>query len=149
MPVIQSRPLIGQGRSQQGFDLDNTGTLYDTSPIVSFVDPPEVQSPEWKYHFWWAEDLSLIGLRADGKAVTWNPKEAHSYLFDICYPARSSGYCAFSVLTRPLKKFEYPTAFHCIRFPYSAPNLSLFLVLASAMSSLQIGPVDCVQWCDY
>ena len=149
MPAIQSRPLIGHGRSQQGRDIDIMGTLCDSSPIVSFVDTPEVQDPEWRHHFWWVDDLSLIGLRADDKAVAWDPKEAHSYLFDICYPARNSGYCAFSVLSRPLKKFEYPTAFHCIRFPYSAANLTLFLVLASSLSQLGVGPVECVQWCDY
>ena len=149
MPAIKSIPLIGHGRPVRGFDLDITGTLHDTSPIVSFVSPPEVTSPECRHHFWWTEDLSLIGLRADDKAVAWNPNEADSYLFDICYPARSSGYCALAVLTRPLKKFEFPTAFHCLSFPYSAPNLALFLVLVSAMSKLSIGPINCVQWGDY
>lgn len=148
MPTINSCRLFGYGRSQQGSDLDDTVTLYDTSPIVSFVDPPEVEFPEWLYHFWWAEDLSLIGFRADNKATAWNPNEARSYLFDICYPARSSGYCAFSVLTRPLSKYERSTAFHCIRLPYSTDSLSLFLMLASEMSKLRIGPVDCVQWCE-
>lgn len=149
MPEIKSCPLIGFGRPAKELETDSIGTLTDSSPIVSFVSPPDVQSPEWRHHFWWAEDLSVIGLRADNMAVAWNPLEVHSHLFDICYPARSSGYCAFAVLNRPLKKFEYANAFHCLRFPYSGPNLALFLTLSSALSNLDVGPMECVQWCDY
>lgn len=93
-----------------------------------------------------AEDLSLIGFRSGTKAVAWNPNEAHSYIFDLSYPTRFSGYCGISVLTRPLGRHERPTALNCIRFPYSGLSIVIFLKVACQMSKLGIGPVDCIQW---
>jgi hypothetical protein len=149
MTAINSVPLYGYGSWPEGSDFEDSVTLHDTSPIVNFVDVPEVQSPQNKWHFWWTEDLSLIGFISGTKAIAWDPKEADSYVLDLCYPTRFSGYCGVSVLSSPLDRHKIPTALNCIRLPYSGLSLVILLKVASQMSKLGLGPVDCVQWSDY
>lgn len=146
--MILSKPLIGWGNRAKS-DTDTAARLLDSSPAVSFVETPALEKAEWGKNIWWREDLSEVGLRVGDQAVSWNPKQVHSYHLDISYPTRGSGYCALSVLTRPLKKFEYPTAFHCIVLPYTTASLEILLSLTSTLSQLELGPVTCVQWTDY
>lgn len=145
--VIHSKPLIGWGNRSKN-DTDSSARLLDSSPLVSFVEVPVLEKSEWGKNFWWKEDLSEVGLRVADRAVSWVPRQVHGYLVDISYPSRGTGYCALSVLPRPLNKFEYPTAFHCIWLPYTTASLEVLLSITSSLSQLDLGPVNCVQWTD-
>lgn len=146
--MIFCKPLIGWGNRSKG-DTDSTARLLDSSPLVSFVEAPVLEGTEWGKNFWWRENLSEVGLRIGDQAISWDPKQAHAYHVDISYPTRGDGYCALAVLPRPLKKFEYPTAFHCLWMPYTSASLEILLSLTSTFSQIDLGRVECSQWTDY